>query len=67
MHHFWFLTSKCDSPAAASAEQAALDLERWVEAANEAGDTSDATAGLGQFAAEAGTEKLRTGITHIIN
>ena len=67
MHHFWFLTSKCDPPAAAPAEQAALDLEHWVEVANEAGDMSDATAGLCQFAAEAGTEKLHTDITQIIN
>ena len=58
MHHFWFLTSKCDPPAAASAEQAALGLERWLEAAKEADCSSDATAGLGQFAAEAANHPL---------
>ena len=58
MHHFWFLTSKCDPPAAASPEQAALGLERWLEAANEAGSSSDATAGLGQFAEEAANDPL---------
>ena len=56
MHHFWYRTSKCDLPGAASPEQAALGLERWVEAANGADSSTDAAGGLGQFAEEAAND-----------
>ncbi len=55
MHHFGFLTSKCAFPASASAEQAALGMERWLEAATDAGNAGDA---LRRFAAEAADDPL---------
>ena len=36
MHHFGFLTSKCNLPEAASPELAERGLEGWLDAAGEA-------------------------------
>ncbi|MDA1088733.1 MAG: bifunctional [glutamine synthetase] adenylyltransferase/[glutamine synthetase]-adenylyl-L-tyrosine phosphorylase [Proteobacteria bacterium] len=50
MHDFTFLNTKCALPEPASAEKAALGLERWLEAAE--------TAGLTDFAEQSATDPL---------
>ena len=53
MHHFGFLTSKCNLPEAASPELAARGLEGWLDAAGEADGGKKSTGTLRRFAESA--------------
>ena len=57
MHHFGFLNSNCALPAPASPEQAALGLERWLEAASRDGEAAGGK-GLEDFAAKAANDPV---------